>query len=135
VSNLKRIYRLEIIGGLALVQKEIEADYVKVKEDSTKYVFMENLDDNGSSRDDKVLAYYPSVNTIIASIEDNPDYLPLNRRGNNNIENADDYDMGALDLEDEPFVADLDALDALMRPTPPDNRRYDDQGDELIGQL
>jgi len=131
MGNLRRIYHLEIIGGLALIQKEVEADYVR-KSDSAKYIFVENLNDNGRSSDDKEIAYYPVVNTIIASVEENPDYIPHSQRnGGNNQEAADDYAIGGFD-----FRGDLDALDDLIIPTPrPLGRTFDDNGDEFIGQL
>lgn len=62
------IFKLHIIGGLALVEKGVECDYYELKNET--YMFM--------SRDknycDGIIAQYPVVNTIIHSIDDNPDY-------------------------------------------------------------
>ncbi len=78
MGRLRYIYKLEIIGGLALIKKEVEADYITFQSD--KYIFKENMGGNVIAHDDKVVAYYPVVNTIISSIEDNPDYVDIAER-------------------------------------------------------
>jgi len=78
MGHLRYIYKLEIIGGLALIKKDVEADYMMGETD--KYVFKESLGDNVSTSSDKILGFYPIHNTIVSSIEDNPDYVGANNR-------------------------------------------------------
>jgi len=61
------------VGGLALIEVEVEADRLDISKDGGYYYF--TIENRGYY--DKIIAYYPIVNTIISSIEDNPNYLSI----------------------------------------------------------
>ena len=63
------IFKLEIIGGLALIQKEVACDYYVV-EDETYFFKARNTD-----YCDGIIARYPVVNTIIHSVDENDRYV------------------------------------------------------------
>lgn len=76
MSNHRYIFKLELMGGLALIQKEITADFFETNTDAGNYIFKSNNDDYCSG----LLGHYPICNTIIVSIDENPDYEEPERR-------------------------------------------------------
>ena len=69
MSNYKHIFKLEIIGGLALIQKEVCCDTYCIKDGT--YLF----ECSNTDYCDGIIAQYPVVNTIIHSVDVNPDYI------------------------------------------------------------
>jgi hypothetical protein len=73
----KYIYKLQIVGGLALIPIEITADNHHIGEKTGVIYFKESIPFS-----DKCIAWYPTVNTIISERIDNPDYIiQQDRRG------------------------------------------------------
>lgn len=75
-SKHRHIFKLEIICGLALIQKEVCCDTYSIKEGT--YLFV--CDDTDYC--DGIIAQYPIVNTIIHSVELNPDFEEPERPNN-----------------------------------------------------
>lgn len=69
MSNYRFIFKLEIISGLALIPKEVECDYYEAKEGT--YIFHSR----NKNYCEGILGRYPIINTIIHSINENPDYV------------------------------------------------------------
>lgn len=74
VRQPRYIYKLEILCGLSLIQKDVFADTMTIR--GNIYVFHLE-DDIPVSRLDpyEPIAYYPVNNTIITEVINNPDYI------------------------------------------------------------
>jgi len=69
MTKYKFIFKLEIITALALIQKEVYCDYYGI--DDGTYIFKCKDDEYC----DGIIGRYPMNNTIIHSIDINPDYI------------------------------------------------------------
>lgn len=87
MNKYKYILKLEIICGLALIQKEICCDTYQ-KMGGTYY--FRSFDE---SYCEGILAVYPIDSTIITSIEENPDYYDIGADEDYG-ENDYDFDIG-----------------------------------------
>jgi len=71
----KYIFKLQITGGLALINVEVYADYFEVNKESQMLEFREHI-----KFDSNTMGWYPIGCTIISERIKNPDYIIPNKR-------------------------------------------------------